>query len=481
MKNQLFKAVIALVLTTAVFTSCKKDEITPVDPNETLYTEVNGVVTITDLGQGTGNKTFTADKVWVLNGLVFVNSGQILTIEAGTVIKGKPGQGEDASALIVARGAKISAEGTVAKPIIFTALADQLNGNLQKTDRGLWGGLIILGNAKLNSTPGESAIEGISTAEKRGLYGGSQDTDNSGSIKYVSIRHGGTDIGEGNEINGLTLGGVGSGTTFDYIEVIANGDDGIEFFGGTPQLKHVVVAYCGDDCYDYDEGFRGKGQFWLAVQDVANGDRMGEHDGGTDPETAQPYAIPVISNVTYIGRGLDAGSRVITFRDNAGGKYFNSVFANQSKGIDIEILKDKSGSTVSHAQSSYSQWVAGNLKIENCIFSDVKDKLLTITVPGDSVDASGNAVNNAAGSQLLTKAWSAYSSTQKTKVQDSFGAKNTKVTLALTSESPVPSANVDGADFTDLDAWFTSVTYKGAFTPGVTDHWAKGWTLTYQN
>ena len=338
MKNQLKgKAILIIAAFLVSLGSCTKDQVPEPDPNETLYAEQNGVVTVTDREKGTGTMTWTKDKVWILNGLVFVNSGQTLTIEAGTIIKGKPGQEVDASAFIVARGGKVMANGTQSEPIIFTAEADNLTGNIGIDQRGLWGGVILLGKGKLNSNPGESAIEGIPTSESRGLYGGADDNDNSGVLSYVSIRHGGTDIGEGNEINGLTLGGVGNGTQIDYIEVISNKDDGVEFFGGKPRLKHILVAYVGDDSYDYDEGFRGYGQFWVAIQDETggSGDRLGEHDGGTDPETGEPYAIPNIYNATYIGRGADAGKRVITFRDNAGGKYYNSIFANQKKGIDV--------------------------------------------------------------------------------------------------------------------------------------------------
>ena len=106
----------------------------------------------------------------------------------------------------------------------------------------------------MNSAPGYTAIEGIPTSESRGIYGGTNDLDNSGVLKYVSIRHGGINIGSDNEINGLTLGGVGSGTTLDYIEIVSNADDGIEFFGGTAQVKHLVSAFCADDAVDYDEG-----------------------------------------------------------------------------------------------------------------------------------------------------------------------------------------------------------------------------------
>ena len=173
------------------FTSCtKNDEVEqPTGVISTEYIVNDNTVTIIDHGEGTGTKTLTADKTWILSKFVFVNKGQILTIEAGTIIKGKPGQGENASALIIARGAKIIAEGTASKPIIFTAEADDLNGSIAKTDKGLWGGIIILGAAKINTTPNKMNIEGIPTTEPRGEYGGNNDDDNSGIMKYISIRH----------------------------------------------------------------------------------------------------------------------------------------------------------------------------------------------------------------------------------------------------------------------------------------------------
>ena len=177
-----------------------------------------------------------------------------------------PGSGAEASALIVARGGKINAVGTQENPIIFTFEQDALDGSTPYNTKGQWGGVIILGNAQLNSSPGETQIEGIPDTESRGLYGGNDDLDNSGTMTYVSIRHGGTDIGAGNEINGLTLGGVGSQTTLEYIEVIANADDGVEFFGGTASIKYVLTAFCGDDSFDYDEGWRGYGQFWCTEE-----------------------------------------------------------------------------------------------------------------------------------------------------------------------------------------------------------------------
>ena len=425
------------------FTSCSKDDD---DPEPTPEPDE---YTIVDDGNGTGTTTWKSGKTYFLDGFVFVNSGQTLTIEPGCVIKGKPGQNENASALIVAKGAKIMAEGTADSPIIFTAEADDLNGSVSVTDRGLWGGLIVLGDAKLNSSPGESQIEGIPTNEPRGRYGGNDDTDNSGVIKYVSIRHGGTDIGNENEINGLTLGGVGSGTLIEYVEVIANKDDGVEFFGGTPQLKHILVAYVGDDCFDYDEGFRGKGQFWVAIQDANEGDRCGEHDGGTDPETGEPYAIPTIYNATYMGRGPDAGKRVISFRDNAGGHYMNSIFTDQSKGIDIENLEE--------AQDTYKQFEDGNLTLENNVFWNVADG----TAEG-IFKISGPGANEADSLAAVT--------VFATYFED---AMNIVANPGITKDNPVPSnAQTDNlASYNDN--WFETVDYKGAFG---TENWAAGWT-----
>ncbi len=319
---------------------------------------------------------WTKDNTYELEGFVFVNDGQTLNIEAGTVIQAKPGEGSDASALIIARGGKIEANGTANEPIIFTFKGDV--GNTSPSTRGQWGGLIILGNASLNSIPGNTAVEGIPTTETRGIYGGSDDADNSGTLKYVSIRHGGTNIGADNEINGLTLGGVGTGTTIDYVEVIANKDDGIEWFGGTVNCSHILSVFCADDGIDYDEGYRGNNQFVIVHQDPSSGnaDRGGEHDGGTDPETAMPYATPKFFNVTSIG---NPDSRALTFRDNAGGEYHNSIFSGYAKGIDIEFLEDQD-------QHSYKQFNDNNLKLENNVFNTIGagtdgTSLFQVTVP----------------------------------------------------------------------------------------------------
>ena len=390
------------------------------------------IITVTD---NTGTTTWSKENVYLLDGFVFVNSGDILTIEAGTVVKGKSGTGASAAALIVAKGAKINACGTATNPIIFTFEADPLDGSVGMTTTGQWGGLILLGDAQLNTVPTVQNIEGIPTSEPRGAYGGSNDNDNSGTLCYVSIRHGGTDIGAGNEINGLTLGGVGAGTTIHHIEVVANADDGIEFFGGTPNLKHILVSNVLDDSYDYDQGFRGKGQFWVAIEN-ANSDRGGEHDGGTSPEDGLPYATPMLYNNTYIGNGA---SRAITFRDNAGGEYHNTVFHNFGKGIDIEDLAS--------GEDSKARLDAGDLKLAGVVLSAIGANNI---VDNNGIDLSGHA--------NVTNISTASS--------------------GITAANPIPSSNL-GTGVASGDAWYDNVTYMGAFDVNGTN-WAQGWTLTFQ-
>lgn len=463
MKFKLFFAAIAITFAVVSLSSCGKDP--EPDPNATEFVDnEDGTVTIIDKGQGIGTKTLSADTTWILQGFVFVNDGQTLTIEPGTLIKGKPGTEENASALIVARGGKINAVGTATNPIVFTAEADNYEGTgVDKMAQGLWGGLIILGRATTNNSTEEKAIEGIPTSETRGLYGGTDDNDNSGTLKYVSIRHGGTDIGEGNEINGLTLGAVGKGTTIEYIEVISNKDDGVEFFGGCPELKYIFVAYVGDDSYDYDEGFHGKGQFWCTVQS-ADGDRMGEHDGGpSDNELGTPYATPEIYNATYIG---NQDGRVITFRDNAGGTYANSIFVSQAKGIDIEYLQDDNAAMVG---CSFKMFQDDHLNVQNNVFYNVAEiteatgdyayDLFKIGVPKDDND---NPLYDAP--QDFIDNWATAFEGNTNSVQDA----------GVTANNLVPTSAISSDMATYPTEFFDAVNYKGAFG---TSNWANGWTL----
>ena len=333
-----------------------------------------GVVTVTD-ADVQGDALWTADNTYLLDGYVYVEDGETLTIEAGTVIKGlaDPTTGDQESALVVARGGKIFAEGTPAQPIIFTAEDDDVTDpdDLTLDDRGSWGGVLILGRASINVGGGENPIEGLPPTDPRNLYGGDDDDDNSGVFRFVSIRYGGAIFGQDNEINGLTMGAVGRATQIDHVEVFANQDDGFEWFGGTVNTKHLIAAFCGDDMFDYDEGWRGNNQFWFGIQASDDAGSGGEHDGGTDPETSEPFAIPVVYNATYIGAGaqslLSSNDFALTIDDNAGGKYYNSIFTDfAGAGVTIEDLAS--------GEDSRARLEAGGLVLSNNIwfgFGDV--------------------------------------------------------------------------------------------------------------
>lgn len=294
------------------------------------------------------NQTYnwTNDNTYILDGLVFLESGATLNIEAGTVIKGvsSPTNGDNTSSLIITRGAQIFAEGTSTQPIIFTAENDPLDGSLLSSDCGQWGGVIILGAAQTYSDGNtEVLIEGLPSTETRGEYGGMNDGDNSGNFTYVSIRHSGVGIAPGDEIQGLTLGGVGSGTTIDYVEVYSSCDDGIEIFGGTADIRHISVAFATDDSYDFDLGWRGSGQYLFAIQLSGGGDaydKAGEWDGAK-PDDANLYSRPDLANMTLIGPGSSASgaSNALVMRDGFGGSVYNSILVDYpGVGIEIEDL-----------------------------------------------------------------------------------------------------------------------------------------------
>ena len=292
-----------------------------------------------------GDYYWTSNNTYILDDMVFIKPGSRLFIEAGTVVKGALGEGNNATGLVITKGAQIFAEGTADNPIIFTSEIDELNGNLTSDDRGLWGGVVVLGAAGTNNqTPGGvRLIEGVNEiADPSTLaeYGGNNDDDDSGVLRYISIRHSGINVGDvaGNEIQGLTLGGVGRGTLIEYVEVFASNDDGFEWFGGTVDGKFLVSAFNTDDAFDWDEGFRGRGQFWFAIQDPYAADegygRGMELDGAIGDEKGTPFAIPTLSNITILGAGTGArpnagdGSQLVILRDNSGGKFYNSIFGD---------------------------------------------------------------------------------------------------------------------------------------------------------
>ena len=196
-------------------------------------------------GHITTNTTWTNDKIYRMDGFIYVDSNATLTIQPGTIVRGvKLTKGT----LIVTRGGKLIADGTVDKPIVFTS--DETPGTRTYGD---WGGIIVLGNAPINPVGGQATIEGgVNNAAQDGQYGGTNAADNSGIIRYVRIEYGGIPFSANNEINGLTMGGVGSATIVDYVMVSFNGDDSFEWFGGTVNCKHLIAYKGVDDDFDTD-------------------------------------------------------------------------------------------------------------------------------------------------------------------------------------------------------------------------------------
>ena len=332
MKKTLTLVAAASALTLS-FSSCQKkgctdptalnySESAKKDDGSCVYAPAENEVVVTE--NVTANTTWTADKIWILGSRIAVTSGVTLTIEPGTIIKGQAGTGANATALIIARGAKINAVGTAAAPIIFTSIADEIqpgqiaSPNLDPTLSGLWGGLMIMGNAPISADASSVQIEGIPASDPNGLYGGSDAADNSGVVKFVSIRHGGANIGEGNEINGLTLGGVGNGTVIENVEVVANQDDGIEFFGGTVNVTNALVWNAGDDAIDTDQAWAGTLNNFIVVCGNQT-DHALEIDG---PEGSL-LAGHTLTNGTV--KGNDA-SELGDFRSSARGDFNNIYF-----------------------------------------------------------------------------------------------------------------------------------------------------------
>ncbi|OFX37998.1 MAG: hypothetical protein A2W97_11885 [Bacteroidetes bacterium GWE2_40_63] len=436
MKHRVFYGSMLLIL--LMLGSCRKSNFELPDGSEV----------ITDKGEGTGTVTWTKEMNLVLEGFVFVNDGQVLTIEPGTVIRFKSGQGATASALIVARGGKIIANGTKDAPIVFTAEADDLNGSVAKDATGLWGGILILGRAPLNTDTGRDFIEGIPASEPRGEYGGSQVDDNSGELSFASIRYAGSTLYHDNEINGLTLGGVGSSTKIENIEIINSADDGIEIFGGTVNLKNIISFHSDDDAIDYDLGYQGQMQFVFAVQAAGSTGNLVEGSGASDPVYQKPYSVPYLSNLTMIGNPDTTAGKVISLNRFAGGIIVNSIFVEQQIGATIEY---------SNASTDcYAQWLTGKLKIENNLFYQVGFNEADSIFKLNGLGMSGETTQN----------WAAYFELGNNQLKD-VGITAQEGFNYLPTEST-------GADlFTHSNDWFEVTNYKGAFG---TYNWTEGWS-----
>ncbi|KOO34235.1 lipoprotein, partial [Chrysochromulina tobinii] len=299
-----------------------------------------------------------AGPVYVLTCQVFVPSGIVLSIQQGVTVYASPvaAGGGGAPALVIEKGGSLLAEGSATAPITFTAFnPTESSSSSVSTDtsadtvletRGKWGGLILLGNAPTNVAT-TTVIEGI-TAK---TYGGTNPTDSSGSMQYVRVWHGGAVVGANNEINGITFGGVGSGTVVDHCEVAFNVDDGFEFFGGTVNVKYLSVLFMGDDGFDVDQGYIGKGQFLFVIEGLS-GDHSMEIDSGIGSnQDVTPRSHPAFYSFTLIGGGSGTGARtgeLMHINDGTGGKFGNGILAHPHLN---GLLFEDCGSTLSYTQT----------------------------------------------------------------------------------------------------------------------------------
>lgn len=394
-------------------------------------------------GNITENKTLTADKKWTLKGYVYVMNGATLTIEPGTVIVGDTAV---KAALCVERGGKLIAEGTADKPIVFTS-----GKPAGQRAPGDWGGVVLLGKAKTNrsATP---VIEG-------GLdrpYGGTDDADNSGSLKYVRIEFAGIAAFPGSEINGLTLGAVGSGTTLQNIQVSYGNDDGYEFFGGTVTGKRMISYACSDDDFDFDFGFTGKIQYGVVIKDpntVDNGDDNNgiECDNDGSGTAATPYTRPNLSNFTFVGPN-NASTNV---RHKYGNRFRR---ASQFSLRNSIIMGYNAGGFVMESNETAQAYVAGTSVFKNNLVHAVVNPYIGVSA----------IINNAAvQAKAETDGCITYTNPADIKLTNAFNISAPDVTPAAGSPA------LTGASFTDMDSFFETVTYRGAV--GATN-WLTGWT-----
>lgn len=459
--KQMKRFLLASLSLTLIFGSCKKKDD---NNNTTPPTTTDSVQVIT--GDISSNTTFNAGKKYMLKGFVFVKDGATLTIEPGTVIMGdKATKGT----LIVTRGGKINATGTATKPIIFTSA--QAAGARSQGD---WGGLIILGKAPINPAGGEAKIEGGLTATSGGdekkyiWYGGTDVNDNSGTLKYVRIEFAGIAYSPDNEINGLTLGGVGAGTTISYVQVYRSGDDAFEWFGGTVNCDHLVATYSWDDDFDTDFGYSGHVQFGVAqraktVADVSGSNGF-ESDNDANGSAQIPQTKAMFANMTIVGpitagnsaSGINANfQHGAQIRRNSSQSIFNSIFTGFPIGIYIDGTKGVK--TIENVKSN-SLMLKGNL-IAGCAKAWKSDALAT----ADStyilaLKGMNNTVSNVEDAAL----------TDAFKYSAALAAAVGVPNFLPTAASPAMSGAVDISGM-----GFSNTTYRGAFG---TDNWTSGWT-----
>jgi hypothetical protein len=464
------KLFILSLLAGSIFSSCRKIE---VDGGSSIQQPGNTTENTILEGRISENRTLSAKYTYKLRGLVYVTNGAILTIEPGTKIVGETGQ---RGGLIITRSSKIIADGTADKPIVFTSESSN-------PQRGDWAGVVILGNAPTNASfngqAGVGEIEGgVNNSDGLGLYGlgsSSNPADNSGILRYVRIEYAGYAFLPDKEINGLTIGGVGSNTIIDNVQVSYANDDSFEFFGGTVNCKHLISYRTLDDDFDTDNGYSGKVQFGIVLRDSSVADISGseafESDNDANGSSLTPQTSAVFSNMTILGPkaalnniGHNKFLAAAQIRRNSSMSIFNSLLMGWGpQGLYIDAAKGvPTDNNIFRATPT--------LFVQNTIIAGCPVPIKyapSSTTPTGKTDADIIAWFNTAsyGNSILTN---------NTDVGLTAPFNYANPDFNPTTSSPAAS----GANFTSAKlssgAFFTSVSYKGACAVG--DTWWKGWT-----
>ncbi|MBK9402791.1 MAG: hypothetical protein IPN36_18730 [Bacteroidetes bacterium] len=454
--------------------------------NFSSYVDVNGNLL--------ANLYLYCDTTYILNDKVWVGAGKTITIAPGTVIKGTPtGIGVQQNSLVIMRGGKINAAGTTTCPIVFTSTNDPVNGTYPIGNRAEWGGIQVLGNAQLarlggvaiagggTTANGEWLMEGLN-ADARSIFGGGStpnNNDDSGVLRYVSIRHAGGATAANVELNGLSLGAVGSGTIIENIEVLSNDDDAVEWWGGTVNCKYLNFMFLNDDGYDIDMDYDGKLQFLFGVKApaaVAPGGESGfEWDGdegsstwfgGYSSAVSTIKSHPVVYNATIIGNGSNTGAGGtgttpgnpfgISFKSDAEGEIYNSIFTGFRGGMNLQSTSD----------SSYTNWVNNLVKVQcnhwvGCTFPASNQNVPFVAGGADSTKFFGDNnvnTNSIAGFDYLFNI-------------------NGSTNVVSDNIDVVPNSNLSTTCSAPNDGFFTPANYRGAFEAGKKP-WLNKWAYT---
>ena len=443
-------------------------------------------------GPITGELTLTDDVMYRMLGKVDVGidmggdgtkaggASGTLIIPAGVVVMGRTSN----DYLVVNRGSKIIANGTRSAPIRFTHNT-AIEGTVTENERGLWGGIVILGKAPINKCSND--VRGTAACERvvegsDALMGGATPDDDSGKLNFVRVEYAGYEIFPGNELNGITFGGVGSGTIVDYVQVHNNQDDCVEFFGGTVNVKHLICTGAGDDNLDIDWGYQGKMQFVVVKQSSGVGDHIVESDNTNSDSSVgyltEPRSRPMVANFTFISQGLD---EPLKYKEGVSGIYINGVVVNVNSANLVEstnletiqdgaltpklqhhsVFMDSAGDTSPFKADTEASGVTA-AQLEASLTSRATDLVL-----GTNTLVSGMFLGDAESAVV--------SSFNGDKVQG-MCAVGPHAAGTTTDLCPTYSSKEERYI---VDTWFSATDYIGAFSPGsdLENNWASGWTI----